>query len=164
MRNLKVQQGFTLLEALIAMFLTAGAILGLGILHLKSIQQSQFSTQRMIANIQAEDLIDRMWANRCSLTSQTVKDNLVDDWNDHWDSTQAGEMEDDQKAMHQMLNGRSGALGPDDTNTSTDTDKDRYKILISWTNAKSAYKSSTDSNVTEQSFSYYFTLPKCATT
>lgn len=66
-KNGKSQQGFVLIEALIAMLITAGVLLGLGILHLKSMQQSALTTQRTIATIQANDLIDRMWASVCSL-------------------------------------------------------------------------------------------------
>lgn len=160
MKNHNGQQGFTLLEALIAMFLTTGALLGLGILHLKSMQQSQFATQRMIANVQANDLIDRMWANRCSLSSQ--QSTTINSWKGNWNPENSNVAEN-QKAMHQMLRNWQGEVT--ELSNTGDTNKQRYEVVISWTNAKAAwYKSSTDPNTTQQSVSYYFTLPKCATT
>ena len=156
MMNNNTQQGFTLLESLIAMFITAGALLGLGALHLKSVQQSQLAMQRTIANIQANDLVDRLWANRCSLPAK--KDSIETAWKTRWDSTQAGTVASNQTAMHQILKGWQGNL------TDIDTAKQRYQVVISWTNAKAAsYRTSTDTTVTQQSFTYNFTLPKCAT-
>lgn len=161
MRNLKVQQGFTLLEALIAMFLTAGALLGLGVLHLKSVQQGQLATQRTIANIQANDLIDRMWANRCSLTSQ--QSTVIDDWEEDWNPENANSAEN-QKAMHQMLIGWQGEVTDLSVSDTSDTDKQRYEVVISWNNSKAAwYRNNADTAAIQQSFSYYFTLPKCVT-
>ncbi|WP_273776730.1 type IV pilus modification PilV family protein [Acinetobacter sp. GSS19] len=149
------QRGFTLLEALIAMFLTAGALLGLGVLHLKSVQQSQLATQRTIANIQANDLIDRMWANLCSLSTQ--KTTVISSWQNDWNSTTTNGLSTNQKAMHQMMNGWQGTV------TEIDTTRQRFQVVISWTNAKAAwYRDTTNTTANQQSFSYQFTLPKCA--
>ncbi|MHA3099317.1 type IV pilus modification protein PilV [Acinetobacter brisouii] len=150
MKNQK-QQGFTLLEALIAMFITASALLGLGILHLKSVQQSQLATQRTIANIQANDLIDRMWANVCSLSTQQT--GIITGWQSRWDPTQAGTLDSNQSAMHQLLKNWQGTV------TQPDTTKQRYQVVITWTNAKAAWYSSTPLS---QRFTYNFTLPTCA--
>lgn len=151
MKNQKIQQGFTLLEALIAMFITASALLGLGLLHLKSVQQSQLATQRTIANIQANDLVDRMWANVCSLSTQQAR--IITSWQGRWDPTTAGTLASNQSAMHQLLNSWQGTV------TQPDTTKQRYQVVITWTNAKAAWYSSTAQT---QSFTYNFTLPTCA--
>ena len=76
MVDLSQQKGFTLLEALIAMLITGGALLGLGVVHLKSVQQSQLTAQRALVNIQANDLIDRLWADRCVI-NDTTKQNAI---------------------------------------------------------------------------------------
>lgn len=152
MKNINAQQGFTLLEALIAMFLTAGAILGLGILHIKSVQQSQLAMQRTIANIQANDLVDRMWANRCSLS--TKYGNIKSSWKTRWKPTQAGTLETNQIAMHQSLKDWDGSITPDSY-----SDQQQYKVVISWVNDKAAAGTA----VTQQSFTYDFSLPACTT-
>ena len=149
MKNFNAQQGFTLLESLIAMFLTAGAILGLGILHIKSVQQSQLAMQRTIANIQANDLVDSMWANRCSLSSK-----IGDDWKGRWDSTQDEMTETDQIAMRQFLQDWTGEITPDPA-----PNQQQYKVVISWVNDKAA----AGTEVTQQNFTYDFSLPACTT-
>lgn len=149
MKSFNIQQGFTLLEALIAMFLTAGAILGLGILHIKSVQQSQLAMQRTIANIQANDFIDSMWANRCSLSSK-----IETDWTERWDFEQDGMAETDQIALNQLLQDWKGEITPDPA-----ANQRQYTIEISWVNDKAAAGTA----VTQQSFTYNFTLPACAT-
>lgn len=151
MKNFNAQQGFTLLEALIAMFLTAGSILGLGILQIKSTQQSQLAMQRTIANIQANDLVDRMWANRCSLSTQYG--NIKSSWQTRWNPAQAGTLDTNQMAMHQILKSWQGTV------TQPDTTKQRYEVVISWVNDKAAAGTA----VTQQSFTYNFTLPACTT-
>ena len=151
MKNFNAQQGFTLLEALIAMFLTAGSILGLGILQIKSTQQSQLAMQRTIANIQANDLVDRMWANRCSLSTQYG--NIKSSWQTRWNPAQAGTLDTNQMAMHQILKSWLGTV------TQPDTTKQRYEVVISWVNDKATAGTA----VTQQSFTYNFTLPACTT-
>lgn len=149
MKSFNAQQGFTLLEALIAMFLTAGAILGLGILHIKSAQQSQLAMQRTIANIQANDLVDRIWANRCSLSTQYG--GIKSSWQDRWDPSKAGTLEENQTAMHQVLHGWTGSITPESY-----SNQQQYKVVISWVNDKAAAG-------TQQNFTYNFTLPACTT-
>lgn len=154
MKSFNAQQGFTLLEALIAMFLTAGAILGLGILHIKSVQQSQLAMQRTVANIQANDFIDSMWANRCSLSSKVEKD-----WTDRWDFTKNGMAGTGQIALNQLLQDWKGEITPDPA-----ANQQQYEIVISWTNKKAAwYRADGDTEATRQSFTYNFTLPACTT-
>src|SRR5690606_1940497 len=116
MQKMNLQQGFALLEALIAMFITAGVLLGLGVLHIKSVQQSALTTQRTIASIQANDLIDRMWASVCSLDNSTgqpdtTKVNAIKtQWQNRWkvednESDFVEELTSDQIALHNRMNG-----------------------------------------------------------
>ena len=159
------QQGFALLEALIAMFITAGVLLGLGVLHIKSVQQSALTTQRTIATIQANDLIDRMWASVCSLDDSTTGQpasgkvgNIKTQWENRWKVT--GNTSDfvtglssNQKALHSRMTAWSGSL------TVVDASKRRYQITIEWENSKAKWYEADPA--TKESFIYHFSIPKC---
>ena len=158
------QQGFALLEALIAMFITAGVLLGLGVLHIKSVQQSALTTQRTIASIQANDLIDRMWASVCSLDNSTgqpdtTKVNAIKtQWQNRWkvednESDFVEELTSDQIALHNRMNGWSGNL------EIVDATKRRYKITIQWENKKAKWYEANPAD--KESFIYHFAVPKC---
>ncbi|MFV5385345.1 type IV pilus modification PilV family protein [Acinetobacter junii] len=166
MSKLNTEQGFVLFEALIAMFITAGVLLGLGILHLKSMQQSALTTQRTIATIQANDLIDRMWASVCSLDTAGALNQettgplnaIKVQWQNRWKVT--GNTSDfvtglsnNQKALHSRMNGWVGNLEV------VDATKRRYKITIEWQNQKAKWYE-TDPT-TKETFNYFFTVPKC---
>lgn len=158
------QQGFALLEALIAMFITAGVLLGLGVLHIKSVQQSALTTQRTIATIQASDLIDRMWASVCSLDNSTgqldtTKVNAIKmQWVNRWKVTEntssfVNELTTEQIALHNRMNSWLGNLEIDDAT------KRRYKITIEWENKKAKWYEANPAD--QESFIYYFSVPKC---
>lgn len=164
MNKMNSQKGFALLEALIAMFITAGVLLGLGILHLKSVQQSALTTQRTIATIQANDLIDRMWASVCSLDDSTGQPatgkigNIKTQWENRWKVTGntsdfIGGLTTEQIALHNRMNGWSGNLEIDDAT------KRRYKITIEWENKKAKWYEANPAD--KESFIYYFSVPKC---
>ena len=161
---MNLQQGFALLEALIAMFITAGVLLGLGVLHIKSVQQSALTTQRTIASIQANDLIDRMWASVCSLDNSTgqpdtTKVNAIKtQWENRWKvtgntSSFVNGLTPEQIALHNRMNGWSGNL------EIVDATKRRYKITIQWENKKAKWYEANPAD--KESFIYYFSIPKC---
>ena len=56
------QQGFTLLEVLIAIVVLSFGLLGLAALQLKALQDSHSSYQFSIANLAAKDIRERLWA------------------------------------------------------------------------------------------------------
>ena len=164
MQKMNLQQGFALLEALIAMFITAGVLMGLGILHLKSVQQSALTTQRTIATMQANDLIDRMWASVCSLDDNTGQiaagnvSNIKTQWENRWKvtgntSSFVNGLTTEQIALHNRMNGWSGNLEIDDAT------KRRYKITIQWENKKAKWYEANPAD--KESFIYYFSVPKC---
>lgn len=164
MNKMNSQQGFALLEALIAMFITAGVLLGLGVLHIKSVQQSALTTQRTIASIQANDLIDRMWASVCSLDNSTgqpdtTKVNTIKtQWQNRWkvednESDFVEELTSDQIALHNRMNGWSGNL------EIVNAAKRRYKITIEWENKKAKWYEANPAD--KESFIYHFAVPKC---
>lgn len=161
---MNLQQGFALLEALIAMFITAGVLLGLGVLHIKSVQQSALTTQRTIASIQANDLIDRMWASVCSLDDSTTglpTDDTIepirDQWQSRWEIADDNDFVEiltvDQIALHNRMNGWSGNL------EIVNAAKRRYKITIEWENKKAKWYEANPAD--KESFIYHFAVPKC---
>lgn len=164
MNKINSQQGFVLFEALIAMFITAGVLLGLGILHMKSMQQSALTTQRTIATIQANDLTDRMWASVCSLDDNsgqlsTGQVNAIKvQWQNRWKVTGNTSdfvqgLADNQKALHSRMNAWSGNLEVDNAI------KRRYKITIQWENKKAKWYATNPED--KEVFIYYFSIPKC---
>lgn len=155
------QQGFALFEALIAMFLTAGVVLGLGILHLKAMQQSALTSQRTIATIQANDLIDRMWASVCSLDDNAGQpaagqiNAIKVQWQNRWKITGSSfTPSNNQIALHNRMNDWQGNL------TIQDAAKRRYEITIQWKNRKAAWYAANPASVVEE-FKYNFAVPKC---
>ncbi|WP_206060529.1 prepilin-type N-terminal cleavage/methylation domain-containing protein [Nitrincola alkalilacustris] len=60
-------RGFTLIEVLITLLLTATTLLALASLQLRTLQQTHFSYQRTLANLQASDLMEHLWLARCAL-------------------------------------------------------------------------------------------------
>ncbi|PJG44849.1 hypothetical protein XA39_01095 [Acinetobacter tandoii] len=167
MNKINSQKGFVLFEALIAMFITAGVLLGLGILHLKSMQQSALTTQRTIATIQANDLVDRMWASVCSLdnssgqldqTSTGQMSAIKNEWQNRWKVTGNNSvfvqgLTANQKALHSRMNGWSGNLEVENA------DKRRYKITIEWQNSKAKWYAADPAQ--KETFIYFFSVPKC---
>jgi Tfp pilus assembly protein PilV len=164
MNKINSQQGFVLFEALIAMFITAGVLLGLGILHMKSMQQSALTTQRTIATIQANDLTDRMWASVCSLDDNsgqlsTGQVNAIKvQWQNRWKVTgnNSGFVQGltaSQKAIHNRMNSWSGDL------VIHDEAKRQFEITIKWENRKAKWYDTDPSQ--KETFVYYFSVPKC---
>jgi len=164
MNKMNSQQGFALLEALIAMFITAGVLLGLGVLHIKSVQQSALTTQRTIATIQANDLIDRMWASVCSLDNSTGQpdtdkvNTIKTQWTNRWKVTEnqssfVNGLTTEQIALHNRMNGWSGNL------EIVNATERRYKITIQWENSKAKWYESNPAD--KESFIYHFSIPKC---
>ena len=110
-------------------------------LHIKSVQQSALTTQRTIASIQANDLIDRMWASVCSLDDSTGQiaegnvSNIKTQWENRWKvtgntSSFVNGLTTEQIALHNRMNGWSGNL------EIVNAAKRRYKITIEWENKK----------------------------
>lgn len=63
------QQGFTLIEVLIALVLSSVALLGLAAGQLKSLQYATNSFNYTLSLVQANNAIERTWVNLCDLQS-----------------------------------------------------------------------------------------------
>ena len=66
------QQGFTLLEVLVAVLILALGLMGLGGLMASSLKNNQSSYQRSIATWLAYDIVDSMRANQANLSSYNL--------------------------------------------------------------------------------------------
>ncbi|MCP4322689.1 MAG: prepilin-type N-terminal cleavage/methylation domain-containing protein [Psychromonas sp.] len=78
------QQGFTLFEVLISMFIAAVAVLGLVMLELNILRSSQSSFNYTLATIEANSLVDKVWMQLCEIgkdgNTGDVHKNLYEDW------------------------------------------------------------------------------------
>lgn len=63
MRRRAATSGFTLLEVLVALLVLSIGLLGLAGLQLRALQYSHSGYQRTLVNLQAQDLIERMWTH-----------------------------------------------------------------------------------------------------
>jgi len=66
------QQGFTLIEVLIALVLSSVALLGLAAGQLKSLQYATNSFNYTVSLIQANNAVERTWVKLCDLQNGTV--------------------------------------------------------------------------------------------
>lgn len=65
------QQGFTLLELLVALLIAALSVLGFAYTQTKSLQYGRSSSQYTLASIQASNTVEQMWGSLCDLKSGT---------------------------------------------------------------------------------------------
>ncbi|GAL03454.1 type IV fimbrial biogenesis protein PilV [Photobacterium aphoticum] len=60
------QRGFSLIEALVALFISSVALLALAAGQLKSLQYANNSFQYTLAMIQANNAVERVWNDACA--------------------------------------------------------------------------------------------------
>ncbi len=83
------QKGFTLLEVLIAVLVLSIGLLGVAAMQMKSMQSAHLSYQRSIANLAAQDAVERLWialegaSNECPDPDDTSYP-VEDAWTSHW--------------------------------------------------------------------------------
>lgn len=64
---LSQQQGFTLIEVMVALVISSVALLGLAAGELKSLQYATNSFNYTVSLVQANNAIERTWSNLCGL-------------------------------------------------------------------------------------------------
>ena len=66
------QQGFTLLELLIAVVIASISVLGLAYTQTKSLQYARSSSQYTRASIEASNTVEQMWASLCDIQNDKI--------------------------------------------------------------------------------------------
>ena len=66
------QQGFTLIEVMVALVISSVALLGLAAGELKSLQYATNSFNYTVSLVQANNAIERTWSNLCGLQDGTT--------------------------------------------------------------------------------------------
>ena len=102
--------GFSMIEVLVTMVIISVGLLGAAALQVKSMQYAYSSYQHTIATVQANDAVERLWANVCALPDDTSVSVIAGAWEAAW--------EDDTR-----LPGWSGKI-KEDSGT--------YTITIGW--------------------------------
>lgn len=132
------EHGFSMLEVLITMVIVSFGLLGVAGLQLKSLQHAHASYQRSLATVQANDLVERLWASICALPGG--RDTVRDEWIETW--------KDDAR-----LPDWAGALDYDASGSPP-----LYTITISWTDER--IDMSGDGRDADQHFVYHTAIPR----
>jgi type IV pilus assembly protein PilV len=74
------QAGLSLVEVLVTMVIVSVGLLGVAGLQLKALKNTYASFQRSLATLQAQDLVDRIWASTCVLSNATQRGNIKSEW------------------------------------------------------------------------------------
>ncbi|WP_019021691.1 type IV pilus modification protein PilV [Thioalkalivibrio sp. ALE23] len=131
--------GLTLIEVLVALIVLSVGVLGLAGLQITSLQYSQSSYERSIAVMQANDLVERLWAGLCDPDAD-----FFDDGNVNVDEDPIDAIKDAWENDHTGL--------PNWDATLDDDSSPMIQLTISW-------DSRVDDDETE-SFEHYFRLPR----
>jgi len=111
------QTGFALLETLIALFILTFGLLGLSALQLKTLQVSHSAYQRSVANIIANDAVERLWANLALATPANAAQ-IRQRWLEHWQKSDNNRL---------SLPGFNGTITPPANPTGA------YTVSVIWT-------------------------------
>jgi type IV pilus assembly protein PilV len=68
----KPENGFTLFEVLVSMFITGVALLGLALMEVHILKSSQSSFNYTVATIRANSFVDAVWADLCNAQKDDV--------------------------------------------------------------------------------------------
>ncbi len=83
------QQGFTLFEVLISIFIAGVAVLGLVLLELKILRSSQSSFNYTVATIEANSFVDDVWMNLCNIQGVSRTPGTYATLYSEWDAAMA---------------------------------------------------------------------------
>lgn len=135
-------RGLTLIEVLVALIVLSVGVLGLAGLQITSLQYSQSSYERSLAVMQANDLVERLWAGLCDPDNDFFDDDgNVDVDVDPIDAIKAAWEEDHDANLRGW-----------DPDLELESAPATMKLTIEW-------DSRVDDDETE-SFEHYFRLPQ----
>lgn len=78
--NHHYSKGFSLIEVLVTIVVLSIGLLGLAGLQATAIKNSYASYQRSLANLQTQDAVERLWANRCAIKGSNVLSTVKTEW------------------------------------------------------------------------------------
>ncbi|HSP30701.1 MAG TPA: type IV pilus modification protein PilV [Halomonas sp.] len=80
------QQGFTLIEALVALAVLSFGLLGVAAMQLKALQSAHAGYQRSVASLAAQDAQERLWEELASdpSTCPDVASFNAEEWQGNW--------------------------------------------------------------------------------
>ena len=131
-------RGFSLIEVLVAVLVISFGLLSLALLQSRSLQFSQASYERSVAIVQANDLVERLWAGVCVLPDDFS--NIRDDW----------------AAVH--TNSLPGWNG-DNSSVDDTVTPPLYQIKIEWKDER-VVQDVEDEDEPDQSFIYSARIPR----
>lgn len=131
-------RGFLMIEVLVTLLILAVGLLGAAALQARSLQYAYASSQRTIATIQANDLVERLWASACKLPAGLGAVEAL--WQADW--AQDGRFQG-------WAGGVTGTAGVNLT---------IYDIAIKWSDTRL----SSSGTPIEQTFSYSTSVPTLA--
>ena len=141
--NYRRQNGFTLLEALIALLVLSIGLLGVAAMQLKALQGAHAAYQRSIASLAAQDAQERLWAQLAADGSCPSWDNAEDaSWQGAW----AGYLRDFDSDSEVPVTGGSVSATADPNNDC------EFSITVSWNESRFPGEGDPD-------FSYTVRLP-----
>ena len=82
---MKHQQGFSLIEVLIALVVLAFGLMGVAAMQMKALQSATEGYQRSVVTLAAVDAQERLWAQLAQEAScDDMVDNILSDWQSSW--------------------------------------------------------------------------------
>ena len=149
MRRAHEEQGFTLIEVLIALVVLAVGLLGMASLMTSSLQSSQGAYRRSQASVMAYDLVERMRVNRSQAISSndyTLASGAADSTAPSCNSAGCTPQQQAQMDLYQWRGALKAAL-PDATATVGRTVPNQYTITINWSETGADVKNSSNQTV-----------------
>ncbi|WFM72925.1 type IV pilus modification protein PilV [Halomonas sp. CKK8] len=142
--GVNAQQGFTLVEALVALLVLSIGMLGIASLQLRALQGTHSSLQRTVASLAAQDLQERLWSSYSGDPScpKALDSDQLNQWHATW-----GE--------HLPM------LGADPLDADDDADACRFMVTIEWQDRRFTDGEPIEDDESERvhRFDYRFSLP-----
>lgn len=126
--NSKHNKGISLVEVVVTMLILLVGILGMLKLQGTSLKTTYSSFQRSLAAIQAQDLVERLWAGVCIQSVSATRSAIVQEWQSQHNPTLTKKGATGSQKNLQM-DGWSGTL--------TEPSTGIYQVLITWTDSTS---------------------------
>ncbi|WP_296288645.1 type IV pilus modification protein PilV [Pseudomonas sp.] len=150
MKNNHKEQGFTLIEVLIALVVLAVGLLGMATLMTTSVQSSQGAYRRSQASLMVYDLVERMRVNHSQAISSndyTLASGAADSTAPSCNTAGCTPQQQAQMDLFQWRGALKTAL-PDATATVGRVAPNKYTITVNWSESGSNVTNSSSQTIT----------------